>query len=75
MDYNAAIQKLKAKMASIPADINTLAIEPVEWDDELNLPHGSTATHLEKALKGTRYSIAVRDHVMRLVRKRAKRSG
>ena len=48
-----------------------LIAAPQEWDEELGLPQGSTAKHLEKALNGTKYSIGLHNHVIRLVPKRS----
>ena len=71
MDLSTVVQKLQAKLADIPPNQDTLTVIPQEWDEELGLPQGSTAKHLEKALKGTKYSIGVHDHVIRLVPKRS----
>jgi hypothetical protein len=71
MDFSMVVQKLKAKLSTIPQEQNTLTVIPQEWDEELGLPQGSTAKHLEKALKGTKYSIGLHDHVIRLVPKRS----
>ena len=71
MDFCKVLQKLKAKVSTIPHEENTLTVIPQEWDEELGLPQGSTAKHLEKALNGTKYSIGLHNHVIRLVPKRS----
>ena len=60
MDEDTILVLLRTRLEAAQLRETTLTIDCEKWDRELGLPTGSTAQHIDKAIHGTRFSIALR---------------
>jgi hypothetical protein len=60
MDVETILMLLKARLGVVKSNETTLTVDCERWDTGLGLPKGSTAKYIDKAIQGTRFSIALR---------------
>ena len=60
MDEDTILVLLTTRLEVAQLHETALTIDFEKWDRGLGLPRGSTAQYIDKAIQGTRFSIALR---------------